>query len=107
MLMSLARAGWARTLLAGRSRDDGVAQAPDNGARVGRHCSVRGSHPAAGPPVITQANSREGNREERMRGGADTGTMLSKAIERAVELAVLGGPRGRREFIERVGAATA
>jgi nitrate/nitrite transport system substrate-binding protein len=42
-----------------------------------------------------------------MRGGVDTGTMLSKAIERTVELAVLGGPQGRRKFIEHVGAATA
>src|SRR5512138_952725 len=42
-----------------------------------------------------------------MRGGVDASTTFSKAIERTVELAVLGGPQGRREFIERVGAATA
>jgi nitrate/nitrite transport system substrate-binding protein len=39
--------------------------------------------------------------------GVDTEALLSGAVERAVELAVLGGRQGRREFIERVGAATA
>jgi nitrate/nitrite transport system substrate-binding protein len=38
---------------------------------------------------------------------ADADTRLADAAERAVELAVLGGRQGRREFIERVGAATA
>src|SRR2546422_1448867 len=42
-----------------------------------------------------------------IRAGVDTSTLLAQAAERAVELAVLGGRRGRREFIERVGAATA
>src|SRR5215813_7437574 len=37
----------------------------------------------------------------------DAGALLSSAVERAVELAVLGGPQGRRQFIARVGAATA
>src|SRR5262244_1390398 len=37
----------------------------------------------------------------------DAGALLSSGVERAVELAVLGGRQGRREFIERVGAATA
>src|SRR5499426_3081034 len=37
----------------------------------------------------------------------DAGALLSSAVERAVELAVLGGRQGRRAFIERVGAATA
>jgi nitrate/nitrite transport system substrate-binding protein len=37
----------------------------------------------------------------------DTGARLAGAVERAVELVVLGGRQGRREFIERVGAATA
>jgi nitrate/nitrite transport system substrate-binding protein len=39
--------------------------------------------------------------------GVDTEALLSGAVEHAVELAVLGGPQGRREFIERVGSATA
>jgi nitrate/nitrite transport system substrate-binding protein len=39
--------------------------------------------------------------------GVDTEARLSGAVERTVELAVLGGRQGRREFIERVGAATA
>src|SRR5437870_4006069 len=42
-----------------------------------------------------------------IRAGVDTSTLLAQAAERAVELAVLGGRRGRREFIERVGTATA
>src|SRR5262247_2692734 len=37
----------------------------------------------------------------------DAGALLAGAAERAVELAVLGGPQGRRQFIARVGAATA
>ena len=37
----------------------------------------------------------------------DTATLVSAAAERAVELAVLGGRHGRRQFIESVGAATA
>ena len=37
----------------------------------------------------------------------DARTLLSAAAERAVELAVLGGRHGRRQFIESVGAATA
>src|SRR5262244_2298122 len=37
----------------------------------------------------------------------DAGALLSSGVERAVELAVLGGRQGRRAFIERVGAATA
>jgi nitrate/nitrite transport system substrate-binding protein len=37
----------------------------------------------------------------------DTGALLAGAVERAVELAVLGGRQGRREFIESVGDATA
>jgi nitrate/nitrite transport system substrate-binding protein len=39
--------------------------------------------------------------------GDVTRARLAEAAERAIELAVLGGPQGRREFIERVGAATA
>jgi nitrate/nitrite transport system substrate-binding protein len=39
--------------------------------------------------------------------GVDTGALLSGAVERTIELAVLGGRQGRRQFIERVGAATA
>ena len=39
--------------------------------------------------------------------GDVTRARLAEAAERAIELAVLGGRRGRREFIERVGAATA
>src|SRR6267143_3572596 len=42
-----------------------------------------------------------------IRAGVDTSTLLAQAAERAVELAVLGGRQGRREFIERVGTATA
>jgi nitrate/nitrite transport system substrate-binding protein len=34
-------------------------------------------------------------------------TELERAVERSIEYAVLGGPQGRREFIARVGAATA
>ncbi len=34
-------------------------------------------------------------------------TELERAVERAIEYAVFGGPRGRREFIKRVGATTA
>ena len=37
----------------------------------------------------------------------DARTLLSAAAEQAVELAVLGGRHGRRQFIESVGAATA
>src|SRR5262244_1513423 len=37
----------------------------------------------------------------------DAGALLSSGVELAVELAVLGGRQGRREFIGRVGAATA
>ena len=37
----------------------------------------------------------------------DTATLLSAAAEQAVELAVLGGRHGRRQFIQSVGAATA
>jgi nitrate/nitrite transport system substrate-binding protein len=39
--------------------------------------------------------------------GDVTRARLAEAAERAVELAVLGGRQGRREFIEQVGAATA
>jgi nitrate/nitrite transport system substrate-binding protein len=39
--------------------------------------------------------------------GVDAGARLAGAVERTVELAMLGGPQGRRQFIERVGAATA
>jgi nitrate/nitrite transport system substrate-binding protein len=52
-------------------------------------------------------------REAAIRGGAMsaegdvTRAPLAEAAERAVELAVLGGRQGRREFIEHVGAATA
>jgi nitrate/nitrite transport system substrate-binding protein len=41
------------------------------------------------------------------REAVDTGALLAGAVERAVELAVLGGRQRRREFIESVGAATA
>ena len=41
------------------------------------------------------------------REAVDTGALLVGAVERAVELAVLGGRQRRREFIESVGAATA
>ncbi|HMH50472.1 MAG TPA: ABC transporter substrate-binding protein, partial [Candidatus Acidoferrum sp.] len=34
-------------------------------------------------------------------------TEFERAVERSVEYAVFGGPQGRREFIARVGAATA
>jgi nitrate/nitrite transport system substrate-binding protein len=34
-------------------------------------------------------------------------TELERAVERSIEYAVLGGPQGRREFIQRVGAVTA
>ena len=39
--------------------------------------------------------------------GDGTATLLSAAAEQAVELAVLGGRHGRRQFIQSVGAATA
>jgi len=39
--------------------------------------------------------------------GDDARTLLSAAAEQAVELAVLGGRHGRRQFIQSVGAATA
>src|SRR6266436_5409657 len=41
------------------------------------------------------------------RAGEDPSTLLAEAAERAVELAVLGGPEGRRAFVERVGVVTA
>jgi nitrate/nitrite transport system substrate-binding protein len=66
------------------------------------------AHPAAGQPVATPVNSQDREQGGPMRGaGGDTSALLSKAIERTVELAVLGGCEGRREFMERVGAATA
>ena len=34
-------------------------------------------------------------------------TELERAVERSIEYAVFGGSHGRREFIARVGAATA
>src|SRR5688500_3716077 len=37
----------------------------------------------------------------------DTMTELDRAVARSIEYAVFGGPEGRREFIKRVGAATA
>src|SRR5438128_6626582 len=42
-----------------------------------------------------------------MSRGLDASARLADAVERAVELAVLGGQAGRRAFIRRVGAATA
>src|SRR6266403_1156185 len=41
------------------------------------------------------------------RAGEDPSTLLAEAAESAVELAVLGGPEGRRAFVERVGVVTA
>jgi nitrate/nitrite transport system substrate-binding protein len=42
-----------------------------------------------------------------MSRGLDASARLADAVERAVELAVLGGQAGRRAFIRRVGAGTA
>src|SRR5262249_4664240 len=87
-----------------KSRDS-----PDNGARAGA-IGASGTWWSAKPSALESADGSTRTGEQ---GGAmsreadDAGALLSSAVERAVELAVLGGRQGRRAFIERVGAATA
>src|SRR6266850_3917431 len=71
-----------------------------SGGRLG----LRAAHDGEGGPCAVNRDDQGGAMSQ---DADDTATLVSAAAERAVELAVLGGRHGRRQFIESVGAATA
>src|SRR5215813_2646994 len=94
----------ARRLLVQLTRDDEVAGFSGQWRPGGRHSCVGDawSDERSAPQETGLSNRADDQGGAMSREANETGALLSTTAERAVELAILGGRQGRREFIERV-----